>query len=110
MKKDEFDAVLQHQLSRIASILGTKTREYATDEDQLKNIRDAADLIGVTMQEAVAGMMVKHTVSIYAMIAETDREFPLIMWDEKITDHIIWLILLMAVLEETYTESERERA
>lgn len=110
MKKAEFDAVLQHQLSRIASILGVKTREYATDEDQLKNIRDAAELRGVAMQEAVAGMMVKHTVSIYSMISEPDREFSLDMWDEKITDHIIWLILLRAVLEDQYTERERTSA
>ena len=110
MNSSEFQEVLDRQLSRISSILGIKTGEYATDKDQLKNIRDAARLRDIPMKEAVAGMMVKHTVSIYAMIAEADRDFPMIMWDEKITDHIIWLILLLAVLEEDYTEKERASA
>lgn len=110
MKQAEFEEVLERQLARISSILGTKTREYATEDDQLKNIRDAAKLRDMTMQEAVGGMMAKHTVSIYSMIRDTDREFPMIMWDEKITDHIIWLILLRAVLEETYNERETSGA
>lgn len=107
MKRNEFQEVVARQLSRISSILGLKTKEYATDQDQLKNIRDAAKLRNVSMEEAVAGMMVKHTVSIYAMIA-SGGTYPLTVWNEKITDHIIWLILLLAVIEENYQETERE--
>lgn len=110
MKASEFEAILAEQVTRIVSILGVKTLEYATDEDQLKNIREAAALQDTTMQEAVAGMMAKHTVSIYAMVRNSDREYPPTMWDEKITDHIIWLILLRAVLEETYNERETSGA
>lgn len=107
MKRNEFQGVVARQLSMISSILGLKTKEYATESDQLKNIRDAAKLRDVSMEEAVAGMMVKHTVSIYAMIASGD-DYPLTVWDEKITDHIIWLILLLAVIEEKNQIIERE--
>lgn len=106
MNKDKFEAVLDWQLSRIASILKTKTEEYATEGDQLKNIRDAARLQDISMPEAVGGMMAKHTVSIYSMVQDDGREYPMTMWDEKITDHIIWLILLLAVLDENYSEKE----
>lgn len=106
MEKNAFQAIVAHQLSRISSILGLKTKEYATDKDQLINIREAAKLQGISMQEAVGGMMAKHTVSIYSMIRNPDHEYPMTLWDEKITDHIIWLILLLAVLEEKQTERE----
>jgi hypothetical protein len=42
---------------------------------------------------------VKHTVSIFAMI-KSGKPFPEEKWDEKITDHIVWLILLKAALTE----------
>lgn len=43
--------------------------------------------------------MAKHTVSIYDM-ARSEETFPLEKWDEKITDHINYLILLRAVVVE----------
>lgn len=106
MEPEAFGEILEQQLARVSSILGIKTREYATDEDQLKNIREAAKLQNIALTEAVAGMMAKHTVSIYAMIRDTTRDYPMTMWDEKITDHIIWLILLRAVLEDDYNEKD----
>ena len=99
MKQEEFAEVLEQQLDRISAVLGVKTNEYATEDDQLKNIRAAAVLMGISMPESVAGTMVKHTVSIYHMI-KSGKPFPVEVWDEKITDHIIWLILLKAALHE----------
>jgi len=49
------------------------------------------------MAQAVSGMMVKHTVSIFDMV-EGPNTFSEQTWDEKITDHIIYLILLKAAL------------
>ena len=104
MNQQDFDDLLETQLARVSSVLGLKTKEYATETDQLKNIRDAAELQGLTMQEAVGGMMAKHTVSIYSMLKDTGTLYPDAVWDEKITDHIIWLILLRAVLEDNYNQ------
>lgn len=99
MDHEEFGGILEGQLTRISLILGAKTEEYATDADQLSNIRAAAELQHIPMREAVAGMMAKHTVSIFTMCRDAERH-DLARWEEKITDHIIWLILLRAVLEE----------
>lgn len=99
MEHREFEGILVQQLARVSSVLGVKTEEYATDTDQLSNIRASAELQHIPMREAVAGMMSKHTVSIYAMCRDADRH-TIERWDEKITDQIIWLILLRAVLEE----------
>lgn len=98
MKHEEFAGILSQQLERVSAILGVKTEEYAT-EDQLHNIRQAALLKQESLPEAVIGMMVKHTVSIFTMV-KSGKPFPEAKWDEKITDHIVWLILLKASLTE----------
>ena len=96
MTHEEFEAILDAQIKRVQDVLISKTREYATD-DQLNNFRKAANLRGCSMAQAVAGMMAKHTVSIYDMVSG-DRAFLESVWDEKITDHIIYLVLLKAAL------------
>lgn len=100
-----FENVAKDQFSTCLDILTMKAREYATD-DRLHNFKIAAALRDVTQVQALAGMMAKHTVSIYDMsnlpYAEMDT------WAEKITDHINYLILLKAVLVEAAMENEVE--
>lgn len=96
MNQDQFEGILDAQIKRVRDTLVVKTDEYATD-DQLHNIRQVAELLGVAMPEAIAGMMAKHTVSIYTMIQD-GKPHLVEKWDEKITDHIVWLILLKAAL------------
>lgn len=99
MKADQFKGILDAQIKRVQDILVVKTEEYAADEDQLHNIRQAALLKGESLPEAVIGMMVKHTVSIFSMV-KSGKPFPEEKWDEKLTDHIVWLVLLKASLTE----------
>lgn len=98
MLDKEFQEILERQLDRIKSVLASKGAEYAT-EDRLSNFKTAASLQGKTLSQALGGMMAKHTVSIYDMI-ETGEVYPHSVWDEKITDHLNYLILLKAVLIE----------
>lgn len=96
MNSDQFESILDAQIARVRDVLVVKTDEYAT-EDQLHNFNIVATLRGITSSQAVTGMMAKHTISIYDMI-ESGKEFSLEKWDEKITDHIIYLILLKATI------------
>lgn len=75
-----------------------KAKEYATD-DRLHNFKVAAELENCTPRQALAGMMAKHTVSIYDM-CRSDVKFSDDQWNEKITDHINYLLLLRAIVEE----------
>lgn len=99
MQRAEFEEVLENQLAVVREMMVGKRDEYAGDEDVLHNFRNAANLTGETLEQALAGMMVKHTVSVYDMIA-TGEHFPLDKWNEKITDHLNYLILLRAIIEE----------
>jgi hypothetical protein len=112
MKADTFKDIVDRQISDCQDMLGVKAVEYAYgDEDRLHNFRVAAKLHGVPMREALAGMMAKHTVSIYDM-ANAPETYSLDLWVEKLTDHINYLLLLRAVVEEevreTYTEMKEE--
>ena len=103
MEPKEFNKAIKAQQALCTNVLVSKGTEYAT-EDMLHNFKAAAHLRGCTLRQALAGMMVKHTVSVFDM-CESSEDFPIEKWDEKITDHINYLLLLKAIVvnEKTTT-------
>ena len=107
MNNEDFRANLDAVHEKIETILGAKGEEYATDSDRLHNFKVAAQVQGITNKEALSGMMAKHTVSIYDMIGD-GKDHSLEKWDEKILDHINYLILLRAIVVEEDEETRRK--
>lgn len=102
MQHDEFDRVFEETVEKSRSVLKSKSDEYST-EDKLHNFKVSAETRGVSNRDALSGMMVKHTTSIYDLL-RAEACASLAMWDEKIIDHINYLILLRAlVIEELHT-------
>lgn len=101
MNKEEFEKVITGRIAKCFDVLADKAEEYATS-DRLHNFKVAAQLQGVTAIAALGGMMAKHTVSIYDLINdfESGKDVPCELWDEKIGDHINYLLLLTALIEE----------
>lgn len=97
MKIERFNDVVEKQIKRCEGTLISKSVEYAT-EDRLHNFKVSSDLMGVSPKQALAGMMTKHTVSIYDM-CQSDEVFDIEQWNEKITDHINYLLILRAIVE-----------
>ena len=101
MKTEQFNKIIDEQIDICKILLQVKAKEYAT-EDRLHNFKVAADLQGVKPESALAGMMAKHTVSIYDL-CNTDRSgWTMEIWEEKITDSINYLLLLKALVTEDY--------
>ena len=98
MKTEKFNEVIKQRIALCLDVLINKAKEYAT-EDRLHNFKVAASVQGIKPIEALAGMMAKHTVSIYDMM-RSGKEYPIELWDEKIGDHINYLLLLRALLED----------
>jgi len=98
MDSKTFEKLTDEQFDRCRDILCTKATEYAT-EDRLHNFHVAAELRGCTPEQALAGMMAKHTVSVYDM-CESGEQYPIELWQEKITDSINYLLLLNAMVRE----------
>jgi hypothetical protein len=88
---------MREQFALCADTLAAKGIEYSTAEDKLHNFKVAGALEGITVAQAIAGMMAKHTVSIYDMVPNA-YSYSLMIWNEKITDHINYLVLLKAAL------------
>ncbi len=99
MKAEEFNYVVKNQIDRCNDILSKKSNSYATNSDKLHNFRQAAHLSQESMRHALAGMMMKHTISLYDMLY-TEDIFLTEVWDEKITDHINYLLILKAIIED----------
>lgn len=98
MNTERFNEIINEQITRCLDILVAKAKEYATD-DRLHNFKVAASLQGIYPEQALAGMMAKHTVSVYDMCHSGDV-YPIELWDEKITDSINYLLLLKALVSE----------
>lgn len=99
MHNTQFQEVLETQIQQTVDTLAGKAKEYASDNDRLLNFKRAAHLNHTTQSQAVTGMMSKHTVSVYDMV-DDGFAYTAAQWDEKIGDHINYLILLKAVLIE----------
>ena len=106
MTATEFERIFEEQVERSRIVLVNKAKEYAT-EDRLHNFKVAAALEGKTPEQALAGMMAKHTVSVYDM-AESGQPYPIELWQEKITDHINYLFLLNAIVRESCWSDDRK--
>ena len=106
MNNDDFRKNLDTVHEKVETVLGAKGEEYATDNDRLHNFKVAAQVQGITNKEALSGMMAKHTFSVYDMIAD-GKDHSQEKWDEKILDHINYLILLRALVVEEKAELAR---
>ena len=103
MDSEHLDRVIEHQYNQCRELLVIKAREYSPT-DRLHNFRVAAKTQGVTLEQAIAGMMAKHTVGLYDLIKRSScgEQFSSDIWVEKITDHMNYLFLLKAVLVEQW--------
>lgn len=109
MKAEEFNSTIDEQLERSREMLFSKNAHYNPNEDKLRGFKATASLRNTTPQGALAGMMVKHTLSVYDM-CESGKEYPIEVWNEKISDHINYLLLLRAVVEEARPKTDEEQA
>lgn len=109
MKYQWFKEVVDQQIERSRNVLIAKGKEYDSNEnDRLNSFKVAAALEGKTQIEALAGMMVKHTVSVFDMCKNPGLYGPN-EWNEKITDHINYLLILRAMVEEEQEAIENEK-
>lgn len=104
MIAEDFAKVFEDQMKYCESLLVNKATEYAS-VDRLSAFKEAAAIQGTTAKQALAGMMAKHTQSIYKFCRD-EKSQPQDKWIEKITDHINYLILLRAlVVEENWVKA-----
>lgn len=109
MTNEEFNKVVIDQLNLCNNLLCKKGEEYDRDTgDRFHSFKVAAELQNETPMQALAGMLAKHTVSVFDLMREGCHDEKL--WEEKITDHINYLILLKGLVIAENKENENENA
>ena len=98
MNKEKFEELLNEDFDKIRNTLINKTNEYA-NEDYLSCFKHSANIANITPIDSLKGFMLKHTTSVYDMLQEPTK-YSMEKWDEKLFDHINYLILLRALLVE----------
>jgi len=108
MNQQEFEELLGAFKAHEEEILGHKGEEYATEEDRLKNFREIAQFLDVSMSEVALNYMLKHVQSIAQAVRSGSVEW---CWQDengneglkqRIADARNYLPLLAACIEEEY--------
>ena len=105
MDNEKFSNVVEDQLTYCKRLLLAKGQEYSPKElinDRLHQFKVAAAIQRCSPKEALVGMMAKHTISIFDMCHDDKSSYE--KWEEKITDHINYLLLLKAIVREENDE------
>lgn len=106
MTNQKFNEEVDKQLEICKNYLCKKGEEYNSTIDRLEFFKQAASLERITPEKALAGFMAKHTLSIYNLI--DDKCDNLALFEEKITDHINYLLLLKCLLKDEYEANKEE--
>jgi molecular chaperone GrpE (heat shock protein) len=101
MKHEVFEQILSSRLESIKATLAKKSQEYSSNEDRLHNFKRAAEIERISVRRAWLGMFTKHMVSVIDIV-ESGFSTPGAVVDEKVGGSINYLILLEAILKETY--------
>lgn len=102
MKEENFDKIVEKRCEAIKTTLTHKALEYATDKDRFHNFRVAGRKLGITPEEALMGMKVKHDVSVDDLVEwvkNSPEKLNHSIINEKIGDSINYLILLEGLLK-----------
>lgn len=106
MTQQDFEKIVEDQLTITRNLLVSKGQEYSLSGDRLEAFKKAANLQGESVRQALCGMLAKHVVSVYDM-SMSDKVFTEARWTEKITDSINYLLLLKAAIMEENHEDQR---
>ena len=98
MNREHFTYIFEGTVDKSRETLFRKNEEYGQEQDIFRAFTKAGHLQDIEPHQALLGMLAKHTTSIYDMGADHILYHPLHQWEEKIMDHINYLILLRAMV------------
>ena len=106
MTPEHFNRLIDAVFDDLRELLSRKEKEYSQGVDRLDQFKKGAMMTNRPSHQVLAGFMLKHTTSIYDMIQqENTNTFSMDKWNQKIYDHINYLLLLLGIVEENATDS-----
>jgi len=106
MTQEEFKVIFDEIIKELHRKNDVKGNEYARNNDRFHNFRHGALLTNLTLPKYLMSLRSKHEISIIDMVDDIDRNVfhPASLWKEKITDSIMYLILLYAYVKSFLSE------
>lgn len=101
-----FNEIVEEQINTCKAILVKRGKTYAPGEDRIEQEKTISTLRHCTELQAISGMMVKHTITIYDLLEGRIKDAPLEYWSEVIGDHINWLLITKVQIVEIMEENE----
>lgn len=109
MTHERFNQIVEEETERIKNVLIKKQAEYNLNADRLSHFKEAAGAVNWTPEQVLLGYTCKHWKSIVDQINSKEK-FSEERWQEKITDLINYMILLLGLLEDDKMFSEPKKA
>jgi hypothetical protein len=104
MNLEEFKLLCGNRLGECTALMfGPKNDEYSRNNDKLHNFKVAADMLGVSPEQALVGMWVKHLVSVLDIVRDVSAGKPVPLdsiLNEKFNDTINYTLMLEALLRD----------
>jgi hypothetical protein len=102
--KSNFDLTIQNRLDYVKDLLLVKGKEYVRNKDVFHNFNVGAAFTGECREKVLWGFLLKHIISIQDMINDMNNNRDFIpsesLVSEKITDNILYLLLLEASIND----------
>lgn len=98
MDRPTLDAFIQEEFQKIVHINDTKGHDYASQEDALSNLKDAAKALGLNPAQVWAVFANKHWTSVLTFCREGDVKSEPI--EGRLHDVILYCLLLLALIKE----------
>jgi len=105
MKKEKLFKTSGQFLTNAYYLMKEKNSEYGSEADTLYNFKASGEFLNSTPERALLGMLSKQLVSIVKMVDEVPKyelRDSQKRWEEKLTDSVVYLVLLRALLMERY--------
>lgn len=109
MDAKAFNVFLEAQLEDIRRKLAVKGAEYVPGTEEVSrfhNFEIGAALNSESIEKTLWGFVTKHIVSLSDMVKVNSTDYDISVWDEKIGDVIIYMLLLHGMVTHTHTITE----
>ena len=103
MERENFNQVIESIVDRSLSMLVKKNEEYtAGSPNPFEGFDHTSDITQTNRFDVLRHLMVKHTSSIYKLLDEAakGKSLDLDLVQEKVTDHINYLLFFEAMIHE----------
>lgn len=99
---------IKEELDNAYEVMRLKNSGYSTEKDALHNFTVAAELQDRSPAQVLGGYLAKHIVSVYDLINSTPIDRRHEIWNEKITDSIVYLAILHAMMHDACQKTVKE--